>query len=307
VEDVQNIYVRKNDRIYQLKDLAQVELAPEKETGMAIYNGKRAIVLSVIKQSEEDISKMRKAIPIRIGYSQSLFGFNSFKWGKKIEPLKYQKAKTQFLYSQEEISETAIQYFFSLAIAQLEYDMAADNVASSDTLYRFGEERHKIASISQADLLTLKLDAVNARNSLKNASSNLKRAMFNFVSFLNLDKQTEVKLELPDRPAVPEIAPESALEYARKNNPSFLADKQELLEAERDVDRTKKMSRFDASFSASIGFNQAAYNLPDVCRKIWAIGRACIIKPWALLFIRTISNPGRIGLWAARCACLPRK
>ena len=62
LEDVQNIYIRKNDRIYQLKDLAQVELAPEKETGMAIYNGKRAIVLSVIKQSEEDISQMRKAM-----------------------------------------------------------------------------------------------------------------------------------------------------------------------------------------------------------------------------------------------------
>ncbi len=61
-EDVQNIYIRKNDRLYQLKDLAKVTLAPEKETGMAIYNGKRAIVLSVIKQSEEDIGNMREAM-----------------------------------------------------------------------------------------------------------------------------------------------------------------------------------------------------------------------------------------------------
>jgi multidrug efflux pump subunit AcrB len=45
IEDVQNIYFRKNDRIYQLKDVAKVELAPEKGKGMAIYNGKRAIVL----------------------------------------------------------------------------------------------------------------------------------------------------------------------------------------------------------------------------------------------------------------------
>ncbi len=61
-EDIRNIYIRKNDRIYQLKDLATVESMPEKETGMAIYNGKRAIVLSVIKQSEEDISSMREAM-----------------------------------------------------------------------------------------------------------------------------------------------------------------------------------------------------------------------------------------------------
>ena len=62
IEDIQNIYVRKNERIYQLKDLAGVEFAPEKEQGMAIYNGKRAIVLSVVKQSEENMSNMQDAM-----------------------------------------------------------------------------------------------------------------------------------------------------------------------------------------------------------------------------------------------------
>ena len=62
VQDIENIYIRKNDRIYQLKDIAQVELAPEKEKGMAIYNGKRAVVLSVIKQSEENMSNMQSAM-----------------------------------------------------------------------------------------------------------------------------------------------------------------------------------------------------------------------------------------------------
>jgi outer membrane protein TolC len=200
------------------------------------------------------------SVPVRVGYSQSLFGFNSFKWEKKIEPLKFEKAKTQFLYSREAISETAILYFFNLAMAQMEYDMATDNVASSDTLYRIGQERQKIASISNADLLTLKLDVVNSRNSLKNAEINLKRAMFDFVSFLNIDKQTEVKLELPGKPAYITIAPEDALKYAHNYNPDFLGSIQELREAEREVDRTTKSSNFDASFSLSVGFNQVAPN-----------------------------------------------
>ncbi|MDR1882064.1 MAG: efflux RND transporter permease subunit [Prevotella sp.] len=62
IEDIRNIYVRKNDRIYQLKDLAEVKFAPEKEKGMFIYNGKRAIILSVIKQSEENMSNMQAAM-----------------------------------------------------------------------------------------------------------------------------------------------------------------------------------------------------------------------------------------------------
>ncbi|NDV65517.1 efflux RND transporter permease subunit [Bacteroides sp. 224] len=62
IEDVQHIYIRKHDRIYQLKDLATVAAAPEKEKGMVIYNGKRAILLSVIKQSEENMSDMQKTM-----------------------------------------------------------------------------------------------------------------------------------------------------------------------------------------------------------------------------------------------------
>ncbi|MDR2085830.1 MAG: TolC family protein [Dysgonamonadaceae bacterium] len=223
--------------------------------------------LGYMRNFGENAYSQFSSVPLRIGYSQALFGFNSFKWEKKIEPLKYQKAARQFLYAQEEISETVIRYFFSLAMAQMEYDLAADNVASSDTLYRIGQERHKIASISQSDLLTLKLEAVNARNSLKNAEINLKRAMFSFVSYLNLDKETPVALQLPNRPEDVEIAPEEALQYAREYNPDFLAYKQELLEAEREVDRTKKSSNFDASLSASIGFNQVAADFQGAYRK----------------------------------------
>jgi multidrug efflux pump subunit AcrB len=62
VGDVQNMYLRKNDRIYRLKDVARVETAPVKEKGIAMYNGKRAVVLSVIKQNDVSMSKMQQAV-----------------------------------------------------------------------------------------------------------------------------------------------------------------------------------------------------------------------------------------------------
>lgn len=204
------------------------------------------------------------SVPVRFGYSQSLFGFNRFKWERKIEPLKYDKARQQFLYTREAISENVIQHFFNLATAQMEYDLARENVISSDSLYKIGVERHRIAAISQADLLTLRLDALNAVNSLRAVEINLKRAMFGFVSFLNLHKDTEVRLVLPDLPYDFKVSPEQALLLARENNPDYLQYKQAMLEAEREVDRTKKSSAFDASVSASVGFNQVADNLTDV-------------------------------------------
>ena len=227
------------------------------------------------------------SVPIRIGYQQNLFGFNSFKWEKQIEPLKYDKALRKFLYDREAISEESTQYFFDLAMAQAEYDMARDNVASSDTLYRIGEQRHKIASIPETDLLTLQLDALNARNSLKNAEISLKRAMSAFVSYLNLDKETIVRLELPGRPKDMEISVDDALAHARENNPDFLGNRQDILEAEREVDRTQKSAVFDATFYASVGFNNTAETFLNAYRKplqqnVVSIGFSIPLMDWGV-------------------------
>ena len=223
--------------------------------------------LAYMRSFGESKTTQFTSVPIRVGYSQNLVGYNSFKWERRIEPLKYERVKKEFLYNVEKVSETAISYFFSLAMAQAEYDLAKENMVSSDTLYRIGEQRYKIASISQADLLTLKLDRVNAQNTLKNKSIDLKRAMFSLASFLNLDKNTQIDLRLPSRPGTLEIPVDEALQWGRANNPQLLELKQNILEAERNVDRTRKESRFNASINASIGFNQVADNFGDVYHK----------------------------------------
>lgn len=207
-------------------------------------------------------------VPFRIGYQQDLLGFNAFRWDQKIEPLKFEKVKKQFIYNSESVSEEAVNYFFSLAMAQADYRLAEDNLATADTLYAIGEQRQKIAAISQADLLTLKLDKVNARNTLKNAEITRKRAMSALATFLNLDKNTYIEIDLPSRPRYVDIPTDRALLLAKENNPTYLEQRQNVLEAEREVDRTKKESRFNASVNASVGFNQVADNLGAAYRNL---------------------------------------
>ena len=207
------------------------------------------------------------SIPIRIGYQQSLLGFNPFRWERKIEPLKFEKAKKTFLYNRESISEEVVRYFFALASAQADLELAKEQVASCDTLYKIGLQRQKIAAISRADLLTLQLDKVNAQNTLENAQITMKRAMTALALYLNLDKNTQIKLELPGKPKVLNISAEEALSKAQENNPTYLEQRQSVLEAEREVDRSKMESRFNASVNASIGFNQVANELNNAYRK----------------------------------------
>ena len=208
------------------------------------------------------------SVPMRIGYQQSLLGYNAFKWERKIEPLRYEQAQKELIYNMEKMSEDATTYFFTLAMRQMEHELAKENLASSDTLYTIGQERHKIASISQADLLTLKLDAVNARNTLKNSEIGLKRAMFNLASYLNMDKNTHIVLDIPNRPLSMEISADKAIDLARSNNPTFLDNKQQVLQAEQEVDRTKRESMFNASIRGSVGFNQVADNFRDSYRDL---------------------------------------
>lgn len=206
------------------------------------------------------------SVPVRIGYRQNLIGFNAFRWERKIEPLRYEKAKKELIYNMESVSEQAVTYFFALALAQAELGLAEENVASCDTLYIIGERRFKIAAISRADLLTLQLDKVNARNTLENCRIALKRATFSLASFLGMDKNTDIELIIPGRPLATTIPLDLALAMAKENNPTLLGHRQSILEDERDLSRAKVESRFNASVNASVGFNQVADDLSGAYR-----------------------------------------
>ena len=226
--------------------------------------------LGYIRNFWENTYTQFNSVPVRVGYSQALFGFNSFKWEKKIEPLKFEKVKKQFLYRQQEIAESTVQYFFNYAQAEKEHELALENLLSADTLYTIGLERQKISAISEADVLTLKLDRINAQNTLKNVELNLKDARFAFITFLNLDKNKGYTLKLPDR----------------TNDIPVIVDDALILEAEREVDRNRKAA-FEASISASVGFNQVADNFAGAYRRplqqdIFTVSLSIPILDWGV-------------------------
>lgn len=201
------------------------------------------------------------SVPVRVGYRQQLLGYNPFKWEKRIAPLKYKIAQKDLLYNLERTAEESSHYFFALAMAQAQYELAKDNVKNSKILYEIGQERHKIAGIRQSELLTLRLDQVNAQNSLQNAQISVNRAMFALASYLNVGKNTPIRLVLPDYPKAVDISVELALEQAKNNNPDFMKSQQEVLQLKQTLDRTKREAMFNVGISASVGFNQVAETL----------------------------------------------
>jgi len=61
-EDVRNIYLRKDGRIFQLKDLTKIDVVRQPEAGMSLIDGKRAVTLGVIKQADETMKSLKKSL-----------------------------------------------------------------------------------------------------------------------------------------------------------------------------------------------------------------------------------------------------
>lgn len=78
VEDVENIYLNKNGKVVQLKDFCTVHIAPVREKGISVSNGKRAVTLAIIKQADENMDKMKEALNGTMEYFASVYPDISF-------------------------------------------------------------------------------------------------------------------------------------------------------------------------------------------------------------------------------------
>ena len=62
--DIEDIYLIINKKLFKLKDLATVVLQPKKDRGLVYLNGKRAIVLAIIKQADARVYDLKESLEV---------------------------------------------------------------------------------------------------------------------------------------------------------------------------------------------------------------------------------------------------
>lgn len=62
IREIENIYFKKNERLYQLKELAQVIEHPQTRTGLVLSDDKEAITMAVIQQSGARMENLKTAL-----------------------------------------------------------------------------------------------------------------------------------------------------------------------------------------------------------------------------------------------------
>ena len=61
-EDIGAIYLKKGDRLLQLRDVCDIRIAPAPEEGMSTYRGKRAVTFAIIKQTDENMDDLKEEL-----------------------------------------------------------------------------------------------------------------------------------------------------------------------------------------------------------------------------------------------------
>lgn len=72
-DDVENIYLHKGDKLIQLREFCDVAIVAENENGYSYSNGKRAVTLAIIKQSEENMDRMKASLQETTDYFSRLY------------------------------------------------------------------------------------------------------------------------------------------------------------------------------------------------------------------------------------------
>ena len=204
--------------------------------------------------------------PIVIGYQQSLFGYNSLKWDRRIEPIRFREAQKAYNEALELVASQASNYFFSLASAQTNLDIAKSNLASADTLYRYAQGRYNIGTITESDMLQLEINKLSEETNMMNARIEVENQMQILRSFLGIKNEVTLKV-IPEK-EVPkfEIPLVDALKMAFENSPEPEYFERQKLQSQSNLASAKANAGLKADLYVKFGLSQTGEKLKDAYR-----------------------------------------
>ena len=204
--------------------------------------------------------------PVILGYSQSLFGYNSLKWDRRIEPVRYEEARKSYVETLELVAATATQKFFDLATAQSNLEIATTNYANADTLYAYAQGRYEIGTISENEMLQLEINKLNEEANCMSARIEVENAMQELRSYLGIREDTDLQVRLND--SIPDFVVNlnEALLLANANSPDIQNMRRRKLESESSVAQARANAGLKADIYLRFGLTQTGDKLRDAYR-----------------------------------------
>ena len=207
-----------------------------------------------------------RSAPLNIGYRQTLFGFNALRWDRKIEPLRFEEAKKRYVENLELVGARAVSRFFDLAKAQTNLEIAQTNYANADTLYVFAQGRYNIGTITENEMLQLKINKLMEESNRLEAQMQLDDAMQILRTFLGIKETLPIEVLVEDNIPLTHIDVLRALEYANENALDMLTMQRRKVESESNVASAQAVARLRVDLYMQFGLAQTGSDIEAVYR-----------------------------------------
>ena len=204
--------------------------------------------------------------PVIIGYEQALFGYNSLKWDRRIEPVRFREARKAYNEALELVASQTSNHFFNLATAQTNLDIASSNYASADTLYRYAEGRYNIGTITENEMLQLEINKLTEETNMMNARIEVEDRMQILRSFLGLDRTMDIRVITEGEVPKFEIPLGDALQMAFENSPEPDTYERMKLQSQSSLASAKANAGLKADLYVQFGLSQTGNQFADSYR-----------------------------------------
>lgn len=196
--------------------------------------------------------------PLRLTYTQPLRAYNSLKWQKKTEPLKYERAKRAYLEAIEGVTITVVQLFFNVLSAQSTYQQSVSNLNDRQYLFDIAKKRFELGTVTKSEILQLELSLLNAQVEVSNNLLALNNQRFKLFSYLRIPDYEDVELLPPY--AIPDmtINTDDVLSKALANSTHSLSQQVTLLEAQKVVAQAKANRGIQVQLNGEVALNRTA-------------------------------------------------
>jgi len=214
------------------------------------------------------------SLPVAVTLSQPLFGVNHQKWDRRIEPLRYREAQARFLTETEQVAMQAISLYFGLLLAGEQVNIARQNLQTAEKLYEVAQAKRRMGTISENDVLQLRLDVLTARSALTNSESTRQARQFALRSFL--DVEADIDPIMPEDLPLPSLDREGqgvgllyeeVLAHALQNNAMATTMRRRQMEADYAV-ASARANRQSVNLYAQLGYTGTGENMSNAYRNL---------------------------------------
>ncbi len=195
--------------------------------------------------------------------NQPIFAYNPRKWDKRIEPIRYEESKREYVEEMQGVASEAVEQFFEVLRAQVNLEIAQYNLANNDTIYKIENGRYNIGTTSQDKLLQVELQLLRSRQDVAQAQLDLQRASLSLQSYIGLSSGEQFQLVMPREVPVVVVREQEALQHARETRSDFIAFDRRRTEANAGVARAKG-SRYSVSLDGLFGLNSVGQEFNEL-------------------------------------------